>query len=288
MLFVRSDASRFVARSAFANLASITVADDAADEFGILIQHDLQFAVSNVDLREINHELYNYSARYQNMTRIMEEETRYQVRRLSHHPSVAVYTGCNECMGHGLGELNDTDWPRHVVPIQTAVEVDRSRAVMPSCPSYGWSGGVDRLWGRPNGRPLVVQSTAGPPPNRSAYPYPLESHGPYVGLGGNGWPALNHWSGISTAGMEMAASNTLPPTFGRPLETGCDQTGHFVSEFGCVAFSSFESMSAQLPPDQWSVHSAAFFYRNWPVDNVSRPSRALLLQTLKARLCLRR
>jgi len=27
-------------------------------------------------------------------------------------------------------------------------------------------------------------------------------------------------------------------------------------------------MSASLPSDQWSVHSNASFYRNWPVDNV--------------------
>ena len=32
---------------------------DACDEFGILVYHDLQFAVSNVDLHEIVHELFN-------------------------------------------------------------------------------------------------------------------------------------------------------------------------------------------------------------------------------------
>jgi hypothetical protein len=33
-------------------------------------------------------------------------------------------------------------------------------------------------------------------------------------------------------------------------------------------FSSFESMSAQLPESQWSVHSDAMYFRNWPSDNV--------------------
>merc|ERR1719491_232410 len=42
----------------------------------------------------------------------------------------------------------------------------------------------------------------------------------------------------------------------------------FHSEFGCVAWSSFESISAQLPEDRWSLHSASSYYRNWPVDNV--------------------
>jgi hypothetical protein len=48
----------------------------------------------------------------------------------------------------------------------------------------------------PNGRPLVVAPV---PANRSAsYPMPFESHGPYVGLGGNGWPSNNDWPGIHT------------------------------------------------------------------------------------------
>lgn len=39
---------------------------------------------------------------------------------------------------------------------------------------------------------------------------------------------------------------------------------------GCVAYSSFESMSNQLPQDQWSLSSDAAYYRNWPVDLVIR------------------
>ena len=60
---------------------------DAADEYGILIYHDLQFAVGNIDLHEIVHELFNYSSAYQNLSAVVERETTYQVRRLQHHPS---------------------------------------------------------------------------------------------------------------------------------------------------------------------------------------------------------
>jgi hypothetical protein len=97
----------------------------------------------------------------------------------------------------------------------------------------------------------------------------MESHGPYVGLGGNGWPSLNHWGSINTAKYAPANPSPLPGSFGTPLRSGVAETGWFKSEFGCVGWSSFESMSAQLSGlDQWSLHSAASFYRNWPVDNV--------------------
>ena len=139
--------------------------------------HDLQFAVSNVALREIVHELYNYSAMYQNFSEITQAETAYQVTRLSHHPAIAIWDGCNECGGHGLGEPDDALWEAHVMPIQVVVAVDRSRPVMPSCPSAGWVSGVNRLTGLPNGSPLIVADGSA---NRTTYPYPQESHGPYV------------------------------------------------------------------------------------------------------------
>eukprot|EP01051_Picozoa_sp_SAG22_P033879 SAG22_NODE_15066_length_358_cov_0.602317_1_plen_66_part_10 len=34
-------------------------------------------------------------------------------------------------------------------------EEDQSRAIWPSCPALGWTGGVDRLTSIPNGKPLV-------------------------------------------------------------------------------------------------------------------------------------
>ena len=50
--------------------------------------------------------------------------------------------------------------------------------------------------------------------------------------------------------------------------TGPQHVSWYKSEFGCVAWSSFESISAQLPPDQWSLRSPSVYYRNWPVDVV--------------------
>ena len=38
-----------------------------------------------------------------------------------------------------------------------------------------------------------------------------------------------------------------------PAWTGPGEVGWYRSEFGCVSWSSFESMSAQLSPDQWGM-----------------------------------
>ena len=74
------------------------------------------------------------------------DEFRHQVRRLSHHPSVVIYDGCNECMvviGTPTGI-----YATFVLTI--VVEEDQSRVVWPSCPALGWVHGVNRLrCGRP-------------------------------------------------------------------------------------------------------------------------------------------
>jgi beta-mannosidase len=55
---------------------------DACDELGILLYHDMQFA---------------QEGHSPDVTPTEEAEFRHQVRRLSHHPSLALIDGCNEC-----------------------------------------------------------------------------------------------------------------------------------------------------------------------------------------------
>ena len=50
--------------------------------------------------------------------------------------------------------------------------------------------------------------------------------------------------------------------------TGPGEEGWAKSEFGANSWPSFESISAQLPADQWSMASAAGKYRNWPCTNM--------------------
>lgn len=86
------------------------------------------------------------------------EEILYQTRRLAHHPSVALWDGCNECNGHGI-------YASFVMT--TVAQEDPSRPPWPSCPANGWASGVDALWNLPNGSPLGLNPHALPPPEDS-------------------------------------------------------------------------------------------------------------------------
>ena len=110
---------------------------DACDEMGMMIYHDQMFAQGN-------HGPTGSAAE--------EAEIRHVVRGLSHHPSVAVWDGCNECNGQGL-------YASFVMT--TVASEDQSRAIWPSCPSGGWKSGVDTLWGLPNGNPFIASVSEG-------------------------------------------------------------------------------------------------------------------------------
>jgi hypothetical protein len=61
--------------------ATENAADDACDEYGVLLYHDLQIAAKN-----------NYTldgGRDYNV--VVPRELRYQLARNSHHPSIAMY-----------------------------------------------------------------------------------------------------------------------------------------------------------------------------------------------------
>lgn len=81
------------------------------------------------------------------MTATQDAEIRHQVRRLSAHPSIIMWDGCNECGGAGIY----TDFA-----VTTVAQEDQSRVVWSSCPSVGWTAGVHRLTGMPNGNKLVL------------------------------------------------------------------------------------------------------------------------------------
>ena len=106
---------------------------DTADELGMLMYHDLM----NPGDGHVN----------PIADPTQDAEFRHQVRRLAPHPSIALWDSCNECGGGGI-------WDSFV--ITTVAEEDTSRPVWPSCPSFGWTSGVDTLWGLPNGNPLVT------------------------------------------------------------------------------------------------------------------------------------
>ena len=242
---------------------------DACDEFGVMNYHDMQFASGEID----TYTPADFA--------VVKQELQYQVRRLGHHPSIAMWDGCNECGGGGL-------YASFVMT--TVASVDRSRPVWPSCPSNGWDSGVDRLSGRPNGKPLSTRNPNQPPVGRpSGYPFLFETHGPYTAFLGNPWHEGYHQPRpFMMNDTVMALAAETPPQarescncagkdcegpsacerYATPALTGAGEEGWYRSEFGATSWPSFESVSANLPPEQWGMSTAAGAQRNWNVSNV--------------------
>ena len=213
---------------------------DACDELGLLLYTDMQFTWGSIG-----------------GTAQEAAELDYQLKRNSHHPSIAMWDGCNECGGKGLYES-------FVMP--KVASVDRSRPIWPSCPAFGWSSGVDRLSSRPNGEVLVT-ADAGEQGRPAGFPWPQEAHGPYTAFQRFTMPNIT---------MPLASGNPSQndPT-AVPAWSGAQFQGWYRSEFGCTGWSSFESMAGQMPPDQWSMDSPAAANRGspgggggWNVSNV--------------------
>lgn len=108
---------------------------DACDEQGVLVYHDMQYAQGG-------HSPSNDTTQ--------ADELRHQIRRLSHHPSIALWDGCNEC--HVVIGTDTGIYAWFVLTI--VAQEDKSRSIWPSCPAPGWTNGVDRLTSRPNGSPF--------------------------------------------------------------------------------------------------------------------------------------
>ena len=214
---------------------------DTCDELGILLYHDLAYA------KWIG---------APNDTPLQRAELLYSLRRLAHHPSIAIWDGCSECGGHG-------GYASFLMTV-TAAE-DPSRPPWPSCPSMGWAHGVDALTGLPNGSPLGLQPHVAlrrPAASEQCDPNaPYEYHGGY--LKGEGAPTVN--SAPSLQPFNLTLPSQLPAN---ATPTGPNECpGSFFSEFGTTAPSSFESMSGALAPSDWGLHSEGMRLRNYASDN---------------------
>ena len=110
---------------------------DECDKLGIMVYHDMQYAQSG-------------HAPAGSATE--DAELRHMVRRLSHHASIVMWDGCNECR-----VLMNTPTAIYATFVMTVVaQEDASRGVWPSCPALGWTTGVHKLDATPNGNALTT------------------------------------------------------------------------------------------------------------------------------------
>ena len=214
-----------------------TVFYDVCDELGIMVYHDLMYP------GHPQHDVAN--------TTDQMLETRHNVRRLSSHPSLVIWDGENaDDGGRNTGEVVK-------YAMTWVAEEDQSKTVWPACQSAGWLSGVDPSTSTPR-IPLVPLVPRAPTANRSdggkgRYGTDMEYHGPYQHAGG--FPSVNQASAAMTFSIPLDLSST---------PTGVGLNSSFISEFGSVAMSSFESMSATLQPEHWGLHGGM------PADQCSR------------------
>ena len=101
---------------------------ETADKLGLLLYHDLMYSAQQ------------QSSHLCTATEMQRREIVYNVRRLSSHPSIAVWAGGNEIGGSHVFAT---------FALTVVREEDRSRPLWPASPAAGWASGVDRLWGLP-------------------------------------------------------------------------------------------------------------------------------------------
>ena len=122
---------------------------DACDERGILIYHDMIFSGGMGHGIESARQPLSAAANASILGEIS-----HQVRRLARHPSIFLYDGANEVIVERSGP---SSLYASLVMAAVAAE-DPTRIILPSSPSIGWASGVNRLWGTPNGEPLVASA----------------------------------------------------------------------------------------------------------------------------------
>ena len=234
-----------------------------ADEAGVMVYHDM-----------MNRDYFSG----------MQQEVnayRNTIRRLSTHPSIVIWDGCNEC-NPNQGEIGTT-----VMSIVTSE--DSSRAIWPSCPAQGWASGVNRLSSLPNGKPL--KPSASLVEERFAMEIgalgAIEQHGPYqhgestrsthplhpalsfplslpllsVSFAVLTWCAAvcwcSGWPAVNGADSLDLFSPMLPLPLNPTEVIGLSHPNVFTSEFGSVGWSSWESVSPTIAPQHWALHGGA-------------------------------
>ena len=177
---------------------------EICDSLGIMVWQDFMFSCAMYPLDDETIENIN-------------EEVKYQVKRLTNHPSIVMWCGNNEISNawfdwgwqkefsisseDSLEIWNDYDNLFHRILPKTIAEIDKSRTYIPSSPYYGWGHKESLAYG--------------------------DSH--YWGV----W-----W------GME-------------DFDSYYENTGRFMSEYGFQSFPSMSSLRKFIPEDSLFLYSTS-------------------------------
>jgi hypothetical protein len=203
---------------------------DACDELGILVYHDMQYASTSG------------GPHGPIATPTQDAELRHQIRRLSHHPAIALWDGNNE--------VPVNMWEPSAVfasfVLTVVAQEDQSRAVWPSSPARGWATGVHRLYQTPSRDAPEGLTTKG---GGHSWTGGIESHAPYQT--GGGWPTVNGGdrdscfvkngmgNGVNLPSVFDPPRGPGPPPPVAPQNMGCFNatklvcTGHLANETVC-------------------------------------------------------
>jgi hypothetical protein len=98
----------------------------------------------------------------------------------------------------------------------------------------------------------------------------VSAAGPYTGFMHEPSPGVNNWTmpHALPAAVQVGGMGGGNNPSAVPARTGPGQEGWAKSEFGANSWPSFESISPQLPKDQWSMGGSAAKQRNWNVSNI--------------------
>lgn len=217
--------------------------------------------------------MYAQNGHAPRVTPTQDAELRHNIRRLSHHPSIVLFDGCNECTVSMTA--NTAIYATFVLTV--IASEDMSRIVWPSCPADGWTTGVHKLTSLPNGRPLTTPDTTTDRCTTVKGRTCIEIHRP-------------KWKGTGNAFATVNSVGSLTPSTGPPIgphlygglfpseiplnltqtTTGPQYRNMFSSESpGATTFSSFESMSPTLVQPHWGVHGGGPpDHRPWNGHNV--------------------
>lgn len=207
---------------------------DLCDELGILIHFEMMF--SDCD--------YSHAVRTSTgFLANVRAEISHQVRRLSHHPSIALWLSNNEITGNtggteGCFEKGGRSCYQVLfldTILDAVVAEDRSRPIWPYSHSDGWAAGVDPETNlRNESEPLVMRDGGSPDSSHEVHQYYFGAHD---------CDCTADWSALDS-----------------PRADGIYPDAAHASEYGWIGAESFDVFRRFSVNSDWNMNSSLLLH----------------------------